>query len=169
MENNNTISTNSTPQKPNFEEEFDQLRITPENEKQLLSTSKWSIFIAIAGFLFSGLMVVTGIAMIVLNRYSNDFQDFQAFPIPGMMSYLGLFYILLAVFYFFPSLFLIQFAAKTKKSLKNRTQSDLDSGFLNMKRLALFVGIITIIAIVLSLSIPVLIGVLSAAKQMGGM
>lgn len=166
---NNTIKTNPDLQKPGFEEELDQLHLTPENERHLLSTSKWSIFIAVVGFLFSGLMLVVGIIMIVLNRYSNDFQDFQVFPIPGIMSYLGLFYILLAVFYFFPSLFLIQFAAKTKKALKNRTQTDFDSGFLNMKKLALFVGIMTIIALVLTLSLPVLMGILGAMGQMGGM
>lgn len=159
---------NENQSKSLIENEFEHLIISPEMEKNLLTTSNWSVFISIVGFIFAALMMMVGIAMFFLNRFTSEYQDFQSLP-SGMMSYLGLLYFFIAILYFVPSLFLIQFALKTKKSIKSRSQTELELGFRNMKQLALTVGVLTIILIVMSFSIPVFVGIFTAAKQMGGM
>lgn len=164
MENTNVVFENKSTSL--IENEFEYLKITPEMEKNLLTTSNWSVFIAIVGIAFSVLMVMVGVMMLSLNQFTSEFQDFQSLP-AGFMSYFSLLYFFLGILYFFPSFFLIKFALKTKKSIKEKNQNEMEEGVKNMKRLATVTGIMTILMIIMSIAVPIMVAFFTAAKQMG--
>ncbi|MGZ3959302.1 MAG: DUF5362 family protein, partial [Flavisolibacter sp.] len=58
-------------------------------------------------------------------------------------------YIIVAVVYFFPCLFLFRFSAGMKKALNSNSQDELDLAFQNLKSMFKYVGVITIIFLAL--------------------
>lgn len=147
MENNtNPIETQS---KSLIENEFENLSITNLSESYLLSAAKWSKFLAIVGFIMIGFMVIFGVSFMGIFKTLGEYQNTSMVPMMGAMSYMWIIYIILGAIYFFPTYYLLIFANKTKQALVEKNQILLEEGFKNMKRLAKFVGILTIVIIVL--------------------
>jgi hypothetical protein len=71
-------------------------------------------------------------------------------------------YIVLAVIYFFPCLFLYRFSTKMKTALNGNEQTDLTLSFQNLKSLFRYIGVITVIILAIYL-IAILFIVLGAA------
>ncbi|GAB4231475.1 MAG: hypothetical protein Tsb0034_03850 [Ekhidna sp.] len=112
----------------------DQL-LSKQDLKNLLETAKWGKFLGIVGFVFTGLMVFVGLMMF-------------AVPDMGLMmptSVLSLIYMLLSLFYFFPSLYLYRFSIKIRSGIHNGEMLERSAAFENMKKLFLFMGIVTIV------------------------
>jgi len=142
------------------------LTITSEMREYLSESAKWGKFLAIAGFIGMGLMVLIGIGMGVFMSTMGD-----AFPddtgLGGMIGggFISVFYILLAMVYFFPLLYLYRFSTKMKTALAHDDQNFLAEAFKNHKSLYKFMGIFTAIflglyAVILVVS---LVGGLGAA------
>ena len=66
---------------------------------------------------------------------------------------LGFVYVILALVYFFPILYLFRFAKKMKDSLRTNDNSELTAAFSNLKSHYKFVGIFTIVILSLYLLI----------------
>ena len=114
--------------------------INREINNYLMITSKWGNFLAIVGYIGMGLLILVGILMMVgmsfMNNYSHTGSEFWL---------IGLLYILLAVVYYFPVTYLYKFSIQIKNGLSQKDQSVLTSGFLNLKSLLKFMGILTIV------------------------
>lgn len=111
----------------------------------LKESRKWAKFLAILGFIGAGLMVLAGLFMGTI---------FSAFPfdeIPGfaggMGGIMGLIYILAALLYFFPSMYLYNFAEKSKHAILNLNNDDLALALKNHKSCFKFMGVTTIVII----------------------
>ena len=155
----NSIAKNELTETP--------LQITPEGRYFLISTSKWANFIAIIGFVMLGIMVVISISTFVLTPVMGEFQDFQAIPFP--LYFFGMIYLVYAVIGFFPYYFLYTFAKKVRKGLETGDQSIFDTGLLNLRRLALFVGVLMIIALsMLLLIVPIVIFTFGMLQSISG-
>ena len=138
------------------------LRITPTSKDNLISTSRWANFIAIVGFVMLGIMVVISISTFILTPLMGEFQDFQLYLV-------GLIYLIYAVIGFFPYYFLYTFAKKVRKGLETGDQSIFDTGLLNLRRLALFVGVLMIIALsMLLLIVPIVIFTFGMLQSISG-
>jgi hypothetical protein len=64
---------------------------------------------------------------------------------------MGIFYIIIAVIYFLPALYLFQFAEKTKKAIDNYNQELLSAGLEKLKSTFKTLGIMTITFIVITI------------------
>ena len=130
------------------------LSVDPLAKTHLMETAKWARFLAIVGFVFIFLFIVIGIiSSIALSRYSDTYDG--GFRQRGFANSLGagtaFSYIIIAIISFFPLLFMLRFANAMKKAIETDDQQLLNSSFLNLKVYFRYLGIITIIAMVLML------------------
>ncbi len=139
------------------------LTISDPSRIYLRETAKWGNFLAIAGFIGSGLLVLFGLI------FSFSFSALQHLPMdtmPGMLSggfsfLFGFIYILIAILYFFPSLYLYRFSNKLKMALSMNNEEELTEAFSNHKSLFKFMGILTIVTLSLY-ALMFLFGILGA-------
>jgi hypothetical protein len=125
-----------------------QLNLDAQSKYFLTESAKWGKFLAVIGFIICGLIVLGGIFMISQlseNRTFNNYgyrNEFQGFG-PVMIFV----YILVAVIYFFPCLYLLRFSNHMKTALAGEDQANLVASFRNLKSMFKFVGVFTIILI----------------------
>src|SRR5262249_19193552 len=126
----------------------------------LSETAKWAKFLSVLGFIFCGLIV-----LVALFAGSFIASSFNRFGTEGLTFFSGavvsFFYVLIAVLYFFPCLFLFRFATKMQVALRNNDQELLNTSFRNLRGFYRFVGILTIV--LLSFYVLVLIVVVIGA------
>jgi len=145
MENNELLDDNLG--NPN------DLVITNDMKINLLETAKWGKFLSIVGFVSIAIMVLVGLfvsyfmnAMMAINPVTSDLPS-------GALGALSLVYavmfILIAVIYIFPTLYLYRFSNAILKEKYGSDVSNYQTGFENLKSLFKFMGIIT--AILLSI------------------
>ena len=136
---------------PTQNESLFGLSIDPISKNHLSSTASWAKFLAIMGFIACGLIVLMGIfAGSLFERYSSRSEGFDRDGMIGARGFgavAAVFYILLAVLYFFPCLFLFNFASKMKSALLSNDQDILNTSFQNLKKTFRYVGVLTIIVI----------------------
>lgn len=127
-----------------------ELLVTSEIQSYLYTTSRWATFLAILGFIGSGIMVLVGLALSLIGGTLSSLSHTPDSAIgSAIIPYMGIFYIIFAVFYFLPSLYLFQFAEKTKKSIDNFNQQLLNTGLEKLKSTFKTLGIMTIALIVI--------------------
>lgn len=127
----------------------------------LKETSTWTYFLSILGFIGIGLMLLFGVFFSVVMGLISGGNPYEGL---GMdMSYFGLIYIVLALLYFFPVLYLFNFSRKTKLALKTNNNDDLTTAFSNLKSHYKFMGVFTIVVIsiyILAFVIAVIAGMM---------
>lgn len=116
----------------------------------LLQTSKWGKFLAIVGFIGIGFLVIIALSIILGASFLSRFP-MQGFPI-GM---LGFVYLLIALLYFFPINYLLQFSNQIRRGIDSSDSTTMTSAFRNLKSLFKFMGVLTIV--VLSIYVVVLL------------
>lgn len=138
------------------------LTISPEIKIFLKETAKWAKFLAIVGFVFIGLMIV---AALFMTFAMGDLMGEAG--LPGIMSggFLGAFYLVFALLYFFPILYLYRFASKMKIALANDDQTFLQDSFQNLKSHYVFIGIL--MAIILAFYVVmIVVGIVAGGMAM---
>lgn len=124
------------------------LAIDPVTKAHLSETAKWARFLSIVGFILLALILLGGIAVALfvgrpLDTYGGS-GVFDAFSVG--MSFM---YIIAAVIWFFPLLFLYRFSSRMKTALNGNDQNALNTSFENLKSCFRYVGVITIIVFAL--------------------
>ncbi|MFL5742064.1 MAG: DUF5362 family protein [Flavisolibacter sp.] len=124
------------------------LTIDPVTKSHLLETARWGRFLAIMGFILCVLIVVLGVffGSLMTRIYNRD--GIQPMP-AGMNIVMACVYLVIAVIYFFPCLFLFRFSSGIKLALNSNEQDRLNASFENLKSLFRYVGIMTIIILVI--------------------
>ncbi|WP_303315508.1 hypothetical protein Q4Q34_14955 [Flavivirga abyssicola] len=107
-----------------------ELDINKDIRGYLEETSKWSYFLAILGFVGIGLIVLVGVGMSFYTGL-NEFGADSAYGL-GYSLGAGIVYLLLALIYFFPLLYLFKFSKKMKNALKLNNNEDFKIAFLNL-------------------------------------
>ncbi len=112
----------------------------------LNETRKWTKFIAILGFI--------GIAFLVLmGLFFGTFFSSMMESIPQKTTFLAttmsITYIIMAIVFFFPILYLLNFSNKMKIALYYNNQEALYEAFNNLKRYYKFKGILIIIGLLI--------------------
>lgn len=106
----------------------------------LTEIRKWANFLSILGFIGIGLMVIFSIfAGTMMSAMSGMAGNV---PFPGFVTFI---YILLALLYFFPILYLYRFAANLKTALAARETVALEKSFEYLKSHYKYIGILAII------------------------
>ena len=128
------------------------LKLTEKSLIFMTEVVKWAKFLAICSFVMLGIMVVLGAGMIILQLEGSK-SGLQVLV-------MGIFYIGMAVLYFFPSMYLYRFAITSRDAIKKLNDDILEEGLENLKSLFEFTGIMTII--ILSLYAVGIIAVIAA-------
>ncbi len=105
----------------------------------LNETRKWSIFLAILGFISIGLMILIGL-----------FYGFMisALPMPaGVGVITGVVMIVMSALYFFPTLYLYKFSVLSKKAILENNKEHLTVAFRYLKSCFKFIGIVSIVVL----------------------
>ena len=129
------------------------LSIDQTSKNHLAEAARWAKFLAIMGFIMCGLIILVGIFAGSLfatlsNRPYNRFDNEIGTSVrAGYTVVMAVAYIIFAVLYFFPCLFLFHFAVKMKTALLTDSQEMLNTSFQNLKKMFRYVGIMTIIVL----------------------
>ena len=105
----------------------------------LAESTRWAKFMAILGYIFSGLMALFAVflmftpSMGLTSRFNTSF---------GLI--VGPFYLLMALLYYFPSRYLYKFSENINTALFSNDQEALSTGFENLKSNFKFWGILMI-------------------------
>jgi Family of unknown function (DUF5362) len=154
---------------PNQDQSLFGLSIDPVTKSHLSVTASWAKFLAIMGFIFCILVVLAGLfAGTILakmqTRGVEGFGNNREINTSGFGAIAAVMYIILALLYFFPCLFLFNFAAKMKNALVTNDQNTLNSSFQNLKKTFRYLGVLTIIILCFWV-ISMLIGLLAASSM----
>ena len=136
------------------------LILTSTDKNNLLETSRWGKFLGVVGFIMSGLLALVSITFMG-GTFINPNDIY-----PGLGASIFIIYLVIAVIYVFPSLYVFRYSIKIKEGINSSDQSRCTEGFSNLKNLFLFFGIMTII--VLALYALAFLGII-AGGLMGGM
>lgn len=143
--------------------ELEQLSLNGSAKSFLRETAKWSKFLSILGFIGIGLMILFGLFSTTI--YSPLFDAMvQQQPMPfNMGTFMKVWFIIMALIYFFPVYYLFQFSRKLKIALRSKDDSDLSSAFESLKSHYKFIGVFAIIILSLYalVFIVAMLGVLS--------
>jgi len=141
------------------EQNLFELQIDHEISSHLSETAKWAKFLSIVGFVFCGLMVV--FALLAGTMASLN-------PLGGTMGAGGFMQIVLLIamvaLYFFPCLFLFNFARKMQLALRNNDQINLNDSFRNLKLNFKYVGILTIVILSIYAIVLLVAGIMAATR-----
>lgn len=144
------------------------LAINENNRGELADTARWARFLAIVGFVMCGLIVLVGFfAGSIFSMFANseELEELGGGMSAAMGAGMAFFYVIIAVIYFIPCLFLFRFANKMKLALSSNDQAALNTSFQNLKSMFRFFGIVTIIMI--SIYAIILLIALVGAAAMG--
>ncbi|HEY7187931.1 MAG TPA: DUF5362 family protein [Vicinamibacterales bacterium] len=124
----------------------------------LQQTQPWVRFLAIMGFVAAGFMVLVGVTAGV------------AGAVTGRLETLGLMvvYPIVAVFYVFPSMFLLRYADRIRTFVASGLEQDLASALDAQRSFWKFAGIFTIVSVVFGILATVLAMIAGIMVGMSG-
>lgn len=129
-----------------------ELQFTPVAQGFLKEIAKWASFLSVMGFIFIGFLVLGALAMFAVGGAmgAGDMQGMGGMGMMGMLggATLGVIYLVIAVLYFFPVMYLFKFASNAKKALSGNNTEQLTASIENLKSHYKFIGILTIVGIV---------------------
>jgi len=124
--------------------------VTENMLQSLRETKPWTRFMSVLGFIGVGIMTLVGLVFIL----GMSFLPQQAGGPP--MAIMGIIYILGSVLYFVPSLYLFKYASAIGR-LRDGSQEALEDALLYQKSFWKFIGILTLVMLVI-----VLLGIIAA-------
>lgn len=119
------------------------LQLNEAGRSFLRTIGKWAMFLSIVGFIFIGLMLVFAFAMFSVGALGSAAMGGAFGAIGG--GFLGAMYLIIAVLYFFPVLYLFQFSSRIKRAFAENDSVQLNDALESLKSHYKFVGIFTII------------------------
>lgn len=120
------------------------LHVDTTGQQYLKETAKWAKFLAIVGFVMTGLIVLAALfAGTLLSTLAASSPELALFPTTGIT----LIYLIMAGIYFFPCLFLFQASQKVTAALQSGSSEELTGALEKLKNFFRFVGIMTLVII----------------------
>ena len=128
--------------------QLEQLTVTKASKSYLSEIATWARFFAILGFILIGLLLVFAFFAVPIFGTVTKSQ-------PGVPDNLGSIMlvtnVLIAIVYFFPTYYLLQFSIQMKKALSTKNDETLATSFGKLKSNYKFMGVFTIITLSLYL------------------
>ncbi len=122
------------------------LQVDNGNIPYLEEAAKWAKFLAILGFIFCALIIIVAVFAGPLISTAFSQLESEASGIGAMSgTVIIIYYALIALLYFFPCLYLFNFASKMQAAIRNNDQIYLNTSLKNLKSFFKFWGILTVI------------------------
>ena len=140
------------------------LQVDSANTSYLAEAAKWAKFLSVVGFVFCGLIAIAAFfAGSLLSTYFSALGTETSSDISSVSGvFLTVYYLIVAVLYFIPSLYLFNFASKMQAALRNNDQTTLNTSFRNLKACFKFWGVLFIIVLCF-MAIAIIVAVLGAS------
>lgn len=126
--------------------QLEQLVLNTKSKSFLREIGKWCFFFSILGFVSILLFLVSAILMGTIYAPLLDMASQQQGG-PNISVFLMIFYIVIALLYLIPVLYLFKFSTKVKVALATKNDDILADALENLKSHFKFIGVITIITI----------------------
>jgi|APTNR8051073442_1049403.scaffolds.fasta_scaffold00866_11 hypothetical protein len=120
---------------------FGDMRITDRMKSMIAEIAKWAKLLSIIGFIGIGLMVIAGL---FAGSMLASMSSMGGGPAIGG-GFFTVIYLLVAALYFFPVLYLYQFATGAQKALASGSDSDIEMAFESLRKHYRFLGILMIV------------------------
>lgn len=125
----------------------------------LLETTRWTKFLAIMGFIFTGLLIMVALAVMTMGSLFSSYPGMEGLG-AGLGAGIGFIYLIIAVIYLYPAYALFKFSSCMKRGINTGSQDLITDAFRYQKNMYRFIGIMMIIVIAIYLlAFIVLIGV----------
>jgi hypothetical protein len=126
------------------QKEHGRIEIGQDTLKILNTIRKWTMFLAVSGFIFLGLILMLGI---ITGTFLSAFNQSDNTPgVPDMLLIGG--FLVAALIVFFPILFLFRFSKHTSNAVATLDGREMHKAVKNLKRFFLFIGIYLIMLII---------------------
>lgn len=123
-----------------------QLVVTEEMRSHLYEMAKWASFLAIVGFVFTGLIVVSAFTVGAAIGTNPELASLKSIAALGGMGF-TLVCLLYAFAIFYPSLLLFKYSSQAKLGVLYGNQGSLNEALSKLKSLFKYWGILTILLI----------------------
>ncbi len=117
------------------------LELSMAAKDYLLQASKWTKFLAILGFIFSGFIIVFGLAFGTILSALSSFSSMAS----GISSVVGIVYAIIGGILFYPSLRLFQFSKQARVAVDSSNDYALEDALKRIRSFFRFYGILMII------------------------
>jgi hypothetical protein len=125
-----------------------QIILSDEAQYYLQKAGQWAYFLGIVGFVLAGILVLVSLFIGSIFSMMSKFQPQAATPYPAAMgSFLSFLYILIAVFYFFFSLYMYQFGSRIKNGILHSNSEEVTIALGKLKSFFKLWGISTVVII----------------------
>jgi hypothetical protein len=122
-----------------------QASVTDSMIQSMRQTRPWVMLFAVLIFISLGFMVLGAIGMMVGGAFMPQTEGG-----PPLMV-MAVIYLVMALLYFFPALFLVRYAGAIGRLTSSRAAGDLEAALAHQKSFWKFVGIVTLVAIVIAI------------------
>ena len=131
----------------NIESSFqdDQLSLTESSKQYLTITAKWANFLSIISFIFICLMLIGSFFIKTIFSSMGGLPEEYGQMGGSIGTMIAFFYFILALVYFFPTIYLFRFSKKMQVALTREDEGVLTDAFENLKSVFKFWGIFTIV------------------------
>lgn len=126
-----------------------ELKLTSVGISYLNQARKWTYFLSIIGFIFTGLIVLMALFfssfMALFSGMDSSYgvSEFTSMG-TGMVT---VFYLFFALLYFFLSLYLYRFSKRVKGAINEEGSSQLEDGLKNLNSYWKLTGILTVVGL----------------------
>lgn len=122
------------------------LRVEADITDYLAQSARWAKFLAIVSFIFAGLMVLIGL---LAGAMSASMQEMAGMPSDIPLGFVTAVYVISGIISVIPSYLLYKFAVNMQAALRAGDQESFSKSFGSLKACFKFVGVLTIISIVI--------------------
>jgi hypothetical protein len=120
-----------------------KIEIEQKTLDNLNTIRKWTMFIAIIGFILLGLLLIIGL---IAGTFLSAFKLGETgLGIPESLGLIVLFVV--AVIYFFPVFFLFRFSKYTGNAVQTLNKEELHKAFKSLKSYVVYLGVLIIIGL----------------------
>ena len=121
------------------------LRVKESTKADLLTAAKWTKFLCIVGSIGMALIVIFGIFLLGAGTLASSMFSDMPFGAVAM----GVLYLVIAALYIYPIMKGFQFASGAKAACLSDDENELARGIKGLSSLTQFLGIITILILVI--------------------
>jgi hypothetical protein len=130
------------------------IEIGDETLKHLDNLRKWTMFLAVLGFIFFGLIIILGLITGTFLTAFNESSKTQGIPDAFVIAA----FIALALINFFPVFFLFRFSKHSSLAVAHYDRKEMHLAIKNLKRFFIYIGVFLIVVITVYLATLVMAG-----------
>ena len=143
------------------EKDIFNLEVDEIVKNHMLETARWGKFLAIFWLIINGLGFIAGLS-ILLNIQRMADAGYQ--QLINTYITMGVTYLLAPLVSFYPAFAMLRYAVLIKRSIQHNNQAEFTTAFAFMKKGLKYLGILTVVTIVL-ITIGVVMTIVTLSRQ----